>query len=145
MKCKLTVACPSPNPEFSAEDQVRAIQNGEHYDVPHTIMLPVGHAIEDPKAWILCVETKDASRGLVPPKAVPADDACRAKVRAWNARLPERIRQLDQMLRTAKPKSREEAEHLKGLRKTYAEPLYELDPDRYPLEDAEKEDKDDTE
>lgn len=114
MKAIRTKEGQARNPVFSVSDKRKALVNGESYDVPEFITLPVGQAIDCPDAWRLCV------KGV----AVADDDECRAKFFAYIGD-PGRKAIVEQifLLRTAAATTRlseVEQKHLTALEKAYA-------------------------
>lgn len=95
MKSMLLVEAPSSNPSWNPPDPRGGVLNEMAYQeycavVPHTISLPPGTILEDPKAWLHCfpvpvpelqnsgqLDRRDEIDGtpyLV--RAIPADEQC---------------------------------------------------------------------
>jgi hypothetical protein len=73
MRCVRTVTGMAINPLFSRADKIKAEESGEVYDSLEFLEQPVGQVVDHPDAWKLCVLGK----------ALPDDEACRAKVMAY--------------------------------------------------------------
>lgn len=143
MKCKLIRPMQAFNPDYDREDAAKAKQEGTAYDVPQIITREPGHIQDHPESWKHCV------RGYMnsDPNAVPADEECRDKVREWLKNRPNQIKRLAAFLES-KPVGAKAKAYYDDLKAAYRDELYELNPDKYPLQgeddaDVSEEDEDD--
>lgn len=74
MKVRLIVDAEGPNPEFNPKEDESALN-------PHSILIPAGTEIEDPKAWVHCL--KNASGKIL---AEPIDKEAVDKVQQFLTR-----------------------------------------------------------
>ncbi len=135
MKVKLRAAIQAPHPEFlkataagsgAKEAYVRAAR--DKTGPPMEITLPVGHIIDDPKAWAHCVP----GYMNAPPPAEPADDEARETVKAMmDGPYRQSLEDLDQRVRVAALNGHNEAgqtlEQLRDVAIAYGRYSGELD------------------
>lgn len=107
MLVRLIRECTGPNPDFDPEAKLAAELAGQPYDVPHTIVLPVGTEIEHPQACLHCVPGYRNE----PPKAEPLDAAAKA---ATERLMQARARGIEQLKAHLKfpPKDPKARKHL---------------------------------
>ena len=138
MKCKMLQETRSFNPEYDRKAASKAKREGLDYEIPQIITRPIGHIQEHRDCWKHCVPGHMNSD----PIAIPEDEECRDKVRAWMAERPKHIAKLANLLKSS-PKSK-----YKEFREAFAVELAEVDPDHFDIgepEDADilEEDEDD--
>lgn len=127
MKARLIKEAQAFNPEYDKEDAALAKVEKREYDHPQIIIRPIGHIQDHPESWKNCVN----GHLNAPPIAVPEDDECKAKVREWMNKSPERISRLAAYLKANNPASEAGRRFVDSLKRNYADELSALDPETF--------------